>query len=199
LGALMKTDMKQWTLSIIDASRDEFKTFIANIPVHERKTVGKLKQWSAKDEVAHLGYWLEVFVKNIKARRSGKPLIDASDYLAMNDKAWEKHKDLSWAEVEEKLARAFQAIEKLMKALSVDALTDAKVLTLEPDRSSPRPLIKSLFYELIDHPVHHFVKLYQKHGANVTATTMLTRLQGVLEQPGVSKWTGDLSNQTFQV
>lgn len=80
-------DVKQWTLAVVNVSRKEFETFIKNIPAEERKATGRLKQWSAKDEIAHLTFWLETFVKNIQARRSGKPGIDITNHLALNDKA----------------------------------------------------------------------------------------------------------------
>jgi Protein of unknown function (DUF1706) len=185
----MKTDIKVWTLSVVDSSYHEFKTFIASIPEHERETVGQLKAWSAKDEVAHLGFWLETFAKNIKARRDGKPLIETNNYLAMNDKAWEQRKGWTWAKIEERLERAFNDIKKQNKALNLDELTNANVFTLEPKRSSPHPLVKSFLYELIDHPLHHFVKLYRKYDMTTQASATLTRLQKVLEQRGTAAWT----------
>jgi hypothetical protein len=33
----MKTDLKQWTVEIINASRYAFATFLENIPAKERK------------------------------------------------------------------------------------------------------------------------------------------------------------------
>ncbi len=85
----MKTAIKQWALEVIATSRNEFKTLISMIPPKQRDVSGKLKQWSAKDELAHLSFWLEVFAENIKASRNGGSLIDTSTYLVMNDKALE--------------------------------------------------------------------------------------------------------------
>ncbi|MGL4610730.1 MAG: ClbS/DfsB family four-helix bundle protein [Trueperaceae bacterium] len=115
----MKTAIKQWTLEIIAASRNEFETFIKDIPKTEHQKLGELKTWSAKDEVTHLSYWIELFVKNIKARRRNKRLTNTKDYLAMNDKAWGQRKDWSWAEVEEKLFKTFAELEKQIKALTL--------------------------------------------------------------------------------
>ncbi len=157
---------------------------IKHVPGKERKVVGQLKAWSAKDEIAHLTFWLETFVKNIKNRQSKNPLIDANNYLAVNDAAWARYKDLSWAEVEEKLSRVFDDIETQGKALRLEELTDASVFTLEG-----KPLVKSLLYEVVDHPLHHFVKLYRKYGKTKQALEALVRLETVLSQPGTSTWT----------
>lgn len=185
----METDVKQWTLEMIAASQNEFKTLISMIPPKQREGVGQLKQWTAKDEFAHLSFWLEVFAKNTKARRNGKALLDTSDYLAMNDAAWAERKDLSWSEIEAALTLALYEIEKQVKALSVDELTEAVMFTLEPQRKPPRPFIKSLLYDLIDHPLHHWVRLYKKFGHEAKAAQMLERVLQVLKKPGVSKWT----------
>jgi Protein of unknown function (DUF1706) len=185
----MKTDIKQWTLEVIATSRTEFKMLMSMIPPKQREVVGQIKQWSAKDELSHLSFWLELFAKNTKARRKGKALIDTSDYLAMNDNASEERKDWTWSEVDTALTRALEEIEKQVKALSVDELTEAEMFTLEPQRKSPRPFIKSLLYDLIDHPLHHWVKLYKKYGHEAKAADMLGRVSLTLKRPGVSKWT----------
>jgi hypothetical protein len=182
----MKTDIKQWTLEVISASRIEFQMFIKHIPTKERKVVGQLEAWSAKDEIAHLTFWLETFAKNLKNLRQGKPLTSTKNYLAMNDAAWEKRKDLSWSEVEEALAKAFADIEKQVGTLSIEELTDGKNFSLE---SWGRPLVKSLLYDLVDHPLHHFVKVYKKFGQDKKAAAMLERVALTLAQPGVAKWT----------
>ncbi|MCE7983842.1 MAG: hypothetical protein DYG89_21930 [Caldilinea sp. CFX5] len=54
----------------------------------------------SKDEIAHFVYWIDLFVTNGRARRSGQPLIDTSAYRAMNDRAWAERKDWTWREVE---------------------------------------------------------------------------------------------------
>jgi hypothetical protein len=182
----VKTDLTQWSLQIISVSREEFQTFIGTIPAKEREVVGGLKAWSAKDEIAHLTFWLETFAKNIKSLRQDKPLISTKNYLAMNDSAWEKRKDLSWAEVEANLAKTLTDIDKQVKMLSVEELTNGKTFSLE---SWGRPLIKSLLYELVDHPLHHFVKLYKRFGQDRKAREMLKRITRTLIQPGVAKWT----------
>jgi hypothetical protein len=172
--------LKQWIAAVINTMRGEFFSLMDSVPTNERTRLGQLKSWSPKDELAHLVYWLEVFVTNIQAKRDGKPLIDTRDYLAMNDAAWLERKDWSWNALENALLRVMDDLERLTELLSVEELTE----------SAPRPLVRSLMYELVDHPVHHFLALYQKLGAAPdTVAAMLIRIQQNIKQRGVAKWT----------
>jgi hypothetical protein len=184
----MKKDIHQWALTLIGASRREFDALIASLTADQRRAVGALRQWSPKDEIVHLAYWLEVFVGNIQARQHGRALTDTRDYLSLNDQTWHARKDWTWDEAENALKRAFMDIEGRVKGLSSQDLTDPDRLSLEPEGKSPRPLLKALIYELIDHPVHHFVGLYRKRHAEHEIAPMLERLLEVMNQPGVSKW-----------
>ncbi len=185
----MKSSIQDWSCALIAASHIELHTLIARMPAAQRTSEGKLKDWSPKDELTHLAYWIEVFVSNIDARREGRPLIDTRDYLAMNDAAWDARKDWSWQEVEENLDRVFAAVEVRLDGFSDADLIDPAVFTLEPDRASPKPLIRSLLYELYDHPLHHLVGLYRKFGDAEGLTAMLMRVSAALHMRGTAKWT----------
>lgn len=191
----MKQDAKEWTLSLIAAVRGEFEFFAAQIPKKERGVTGELKHWSTKDDIAHLCFWLEVFVKNIKSRRTGKTLISTSNYRIMNDQAWHESKDLSWSEIEVKLMSVFDEIEAEIKTLSLEEITDGNKFSVEPQRNPPRPLVKSLLYELVDHPFHHLVKIHRKLNNTDKANESLALLTAILKQPGFSKWTAAALNK----
>jgi Protein of unknown function (DUF1706) len=172
----MKKDIQQWALMLIGASGNEFKTLIASLNPDQRGAIGQLHKWSPKDEIAHLSYWLEVFLDNIQARQNGQELIDTHDYLTLNDQAWEVRKDWTWNDVELGLERTLKGIEVQIKSLSNEDLTDAERLSLESDQKVTRPLLKSLIYELIDHPLHHFLGMYQKLHNKHQIASMLERL-----------------------
>jgi hypothetical protein len=119
----MKKDVKQWVLTLIGASSTEFNTFIASLNPDQRSAIGQLHKWSPKDEIAHLTYWLEVFLGNIQARQEGQELIDTRDYLTLNDQAWEVRKDWTWNDIERVLERTLKGIEAQIKNLSSDPPT----------------------------------------------------------------------------
>jgi hypothetical protein len=184
----MRTDVKQWAFAVVDSSFNEFNTLIARIPPNQRSVVGKLKNWSPKDHIAHLTYWIDLFVTNIQACRKNLPLTATDDYLTMNDAAWQIRKDWSWNKIETDVACVFSDLKVQIKDLTAEDLIDVHRFTLEADQKSPRSLIQSLLYELIDHPVHHFARMYQAFGDEEGIKALLTRAQQVINQPGGSKW-----------
>ncbi len=190
----MGVDTKTWALALVGTARHEFTTLIARIPLDQRNTVGMLKQWSSKDELAHLAYWIEVFAHNIQACHKGQSLIDTRDYLAMNDKAWQTRKDWAWADIETNLSGVLANVEQQIKELSNEDLTEPQRLTLEADRKSPRPLVRSLIYEVIDHPLHHFMGISKRLGDKAQTNAMLKRMLQVMSVPGTSKWSATTRN-----
>lgn len=186
--ARVKVDLKAQTFTLLRSARSEFEHMLAHIPQAERTRVGQLKHWSPKDEIAHLAYWIDLFASNIQAIRTGAPLVDTRDYRAMNDRAWQVRQGWSWAEIEQAVAQALTAVETQIAALSAEELIDAKRFTLEPDRASPRPLLHSLIYELIEHPNHHFSGLYRKLGDEAAMSALFSRSLQTLSQLGSARW-----------
>ena len=181
----LQKDLKEWALELVQVSRLEFKHLIASIPAKQRDKAGELKKWSPKDELAHLAYWLEVFVGNIRAKRKGKPLTDTRDYLAMNDAAWEVRKGWSLEQIEAALEKVLGDLEKELKRFTLEELTDPAAFALE----RPRPFVRSLLYELIDHPMHHWAGLYRKLGKESKIGPMLGRILEAMSQRGIKRWT----------
>lgn len=181
----MNADIKPWALGLIDLVCLEVATVLKHLPSSHKRAKGELKSWSAKDEIAHLAYWLELFSGNIKAARSGKPLTNTRDYLAQNDAAWRVRNPWTWAEVELAWNAALLELETQVKSLSAQQLTDANSLATDPKR----PLIRSLIYEVIDHPLHHLVGLYSKMGKPEQINPLLERCSIALRQRGTAKWT----------
>jgi hypothetical protein len=187
----MKKDPKEWTLEIIKEVQNEFSVFLENVPPKDRNAKGELKKWSVKDEIAHLAFWFEIFVANIRACRAGNSLISTKNYLQMNDQAWGELKDLTWNEVEKKSLGALTEIAAEIKGLTIEELIEGAKFSVEPHRNPPRPLLKSLLYELIDHPFKHLVKLYTKQGNPKKAVASLIRISNTLKQPGFSQWSAN--------
>lgn len=180
----IRVDVQIWARAITAASRHECVALLAQVPVSQRQALGTLQGWSTKDELAHLAYWIELFARNIAAARAELPLIDTRPYLAMNDAAWHERKDWDWITVEQALLEAIDAVVVQLAVLSAEELTDGARLSVEPARRPPRPLIRSLLYELIDHPLHHLTGIYRRLGASVARAEMIARVTAVVEQPG---------------
>ena len=184
----MITDVKQWAFAVVDCSSNEFNTLFARIPPKQRSVIGELKNWSPKDQIAHLLYWIELFVSNIQACRKSHPLIATDDYLAMNDATWHIRKDWSWSKIETDLACVFSDLKGQIKDLMAEDLIDVHRFTLEANQKSPKSLLESLLYELIDHPMHHFLIMYKEFADEEGIKALLTRTQHVMSQTRESKW-----------
>ncbi len=185
----MKTQaIKQWAFSLINASSFEFDTLMARIPESQRGVVGELKKWSPKDQVAHLIYWIELFVANTKACRQGRAIVSTADYLTMNDSAWQERKDWTWPDVEANIARIFLDVRGQVQELSLEELIDARRYSVETDESGPKPILQSLAYELIAHPSHHFARMYWAFGDREGVDSLFARTLRVTNQSGVLTW-----------
>lgn len=180
----MASDIHQWTTSLIDFVRHEFHSVIDSLPTEQRDVVGSLQHWSAKDEMAHLVYWIEVLAGNIRAQLNNQPLTDTSDSLAMNDEAWHIRKDWTWEKVHNELEFALSHVKEQLTRLNPADLTDPQCFTIEYQNDSPYPLLHSLVYDLIDHPVLHFTDLYCKTGQVEKAVALFERTLVFLEQSG---------------
>ncbi|MEM8536141.1 MAG: hypothetical protein AAGF95_35275 [Chloroflexota bacterium] len=181
---MMASDIHQWTISLTDFVHDESRRLIDNLPAEQREAVGSLQQWSAKDELAHLVYWIEVLGSNIEAQIDGQPLTDTSDSLHMNDEAWHIRKDWTWEKVDNALEQALSHVKEQLTRLNSADLIDPQRFTIEYQNDHPYPLLHSLVYDLIDHPVLHFTELYCKTEQAEKATALVERTLVLLEQRG---------------
>ncbi len=165
---------------MIESSHLEFVKLMALVPLEQRRKSGQLEQWSIKDELLHLVYWLEVFCLNLQAQKSGKPLIDISDYLALNDQTWLERNKWTWKQLEAALEVVFANLETELKNL------DEREFIFAVDK---KPLANAVVYELFTHPLHHFQGIYNKLGLLLEREAMLKRVLVVLERRGFSRFT----------
>lgn len=75
----MKQELKEWIVSLIVEAKNELILFLKSIPQKEYDIKGELKKWSTKDQIAHLTFWFEIFVENIKACHKGESLISTKN------------------------------------------------------------------------------------------------------------------------
>lgn len=167
-------DLTAWTSALLDAADREFTTLIACVPPNQRQRIGELKNWSPKDQMAHLVYWLELYAKNLQARREGREPEDIRNYQERNDAAWHERREWTWDHLAEAWQTALQAVAAEFGRLP------------EPQQ---RAQMRSLIYELVDHPHHHYVRLYAKLGKPKQARALLARTEALLAQRGAARWT----------
>jgi hypothetical protein len=106
----------------------------------------------------------------------------------MNDVAWLERKDWTWLDIETNLARIFSDIRAQIQDSSSEQLTDAHRYSLGTSEAEPEPILQSLVYELIKHPVHHFVIMYRIFGDRVEIDSLFARTMQMTNQPDVLIW-----------
>ena len=179
----MKIDIHGWLDNVLQVSKHEFDELESHIPPKMHNAKGEADKWSAKDVFAHLTYWLEVFSNNVDARIQSKTLVDTKKYEALNREAWKLRNKLTWGKVRSDLDRALANIDTRMHRLTTEELMDALCFSI-----AGRPLVVDYMYELIEHPMHHWMILYRKAGAEEMAVAMLERVQKGVSQKGLMKW-----------
>jgi hypothetical protein len=176
--------VKGWALELIALTRSELQAFGARLEPEQRAAHGELRRWSVKDELGHLEFWVNTFSDNIAAKLEGRALKDIRDYQALNDQAWFERQRWTWTQLETALTETWARLETQVQALESAQFTDAAVFTLEP----PKPLVRTLLYEVVDHPLHHLVRLYLKTDQGQRVPDLLERVQGRLARRGMAVW-----------
>ncbi|NJL26861.1 MAG: ClbS/DfsB family four-helix bundle protein [Thermoanaerobaculia bacterium] len=179
----MEDNVYQWLDNVLRTSEHEFSVLESQIPSRMHDAMGAVDDWSAKDVVAHLTYWLEVFSYNIDARTHSETLVDTENYKVLNREAWKLRNILTWDKVRLDLDRAFKSVQSRVHGLTATQLTDASCFSLQG-----QPLVADYMYELIEHPMHHWVILYRRASREDMALGMLERVQEGISQKRFMKW-----------
>lgn len=186
--------IKPWVKELIQLMQKEIELFIARIPEDQRVVTTHLKNWSSKDEVNHLIFWNNVFIFNVQARQKNLPLLDPNNYLVMNDVAWFYGKGLTWKEIGNAIEKVFNEEQELVNSMSAEELTDGNTFTLGYTKSH-KAFLEDFMYEIVDHPLHHMVGMYEKFGNKKNAKEMLLRINEFIQNPDVKKWTSKSRNK----
>lgn len=179
----MELTIHKWLDRLLQTSKHEFVVLESHLSPEMHAARGEVDQWSAKDVFTHLTYWLEVFSHNIEARIDSETLVDTGNYKELNRKAWESRNKLGWCKVRSDLENAFENVKSSTHRLTAAQLTNASEFSI-----GGRPLVVDYMYELIEHPMHHWMILYSKASANEMATEMLNRVEERVSQKGLMKW-----------
>ena len=107
----------------------------------------------------------------------------------MNDVAWFYGKDLPWKDTKSSITKVVADLLALIASLSSEELVNEKIFSLGYEAKSPKPLIEDLLYEIVEHPLHHMMGMYNKFGNKKYAQEMLAGIDNFLQNPMVLSWT----------
>ena len=135
------------------------KVFVAGLSDDQRSSVGTYAQWSAKDLVAHLAYWIDHRAAVASARARGEePPPSPGHYEQANAACFQRFCNCSWDEVQ---AFAEAAYSKLVDA--VQALSEEQ-LVAPSSGSGGQTLWQNLVGTAYSHALMHMAEFHVSQG-----------------------------------
>lgn len=137
------------------ASHQAYEETLACIPPEHFDDIVLYGNWTVKDLMAHIGWWIETGAERVAAVRRGEPLEQFAYYDPINDKILERFKSTPLAEIQAMEARGWHAMEQQVLATSEAELFDEDRFPM----LQGRPLINLVMEETCDHYDGHLSDL----------------------------------------
>ena len=123
-----KPTTKEQMLDLIQKERTALEEFLAALTPEEMVRPGALGPWSAKDVMAHLLEWEQMFLGWYKAGSRGKipekpaPGFKWNQLPQLNQQIYEKYCDQSLAEVQKQFSASYRQVMKTIGVIRDDDL-----------------------------------------------------------------------------
>jgi hypothetical protein len=153
-------EYKKKLLELVEDARQREIAFIAELGEDERKEQGTFQEWSAKDELVHIGAWKGIMCERFRAFQAEQTPPAFDDWDAVNEEIFKRHAGDSWNEVVEYLDLSYQQMVEQIHALSEDGLMDGQRYPWLRGRSLFRQTIHNGYF----HPQGHIAFWYSKRG-----------------------------------
>ena len=163
-------------LTIIEQSRKGVAAFVSGLPDEEREAAGTYEQWCAKDNVAHLAYWVNERVERLEATARGdEPPPPPGHYEQANADCFQRYCQTPWDEVRTFAESSLNRLAEAVRRLSQDQL-------LAPSSGDGRPLWMDIVGYAYTHPLMHLAGYHIQHGRPLRAA-LLWQEWGALVAP----------------
>ncbi len=141
--------------------RQELDGLSEHLSPEEKARRGSLRQWSAKDMLAHLAFWSSHFNRQLEKALAGKDVPLAGDYYdQLNDGVLYEHLEQPFEEAQAEEAAAYRQFSGIIAGLSATDLLDAQKFAHLQGRSLLERILGTHGY----HPAFHFSDYYVKAG-----------------------------------
>lgn len=166
--------VKPRLLAALAGGQARLQTFADGLSDDERAAIGEERLWSAKDNVAHIAFW----VRNTSAifaaiRGEGEPPPFGDHNLQpTNECVFAEWRARPWAETLAEAQGAFAQLIADVERFSEEELTDTQRF---PSRQG-QPLAASALGTVVWHPAEHYAQYYMEHGAPARATAMQVQM-----------------------
>jgi hypothetical protein len=124
----------------------------------DRADPGTWQRWSAKDNVAHVTYYIDLATERLEAELRGEAVPPAGDEHEVNDAIYQKHQQDTWEQVRVFSENTFTRVIALIQSLTDDQLTRKDVFTSLRLSAGGRFISNTLV-----HPAEHFTTYFIQH------------------------------------
>jgi hypothetical protein len=153
-------------LTILEVSEAADQAFLASLSESDRAEQGSYEAWSAKDNLAHTGYWADFHAGRTAGWARGQKSEPSPQYDQANKAAYERFAGASWSDVEAFCMEAHARMVELIQSLEEAVLEGPSV------DSDGQPLWQALLGTSYSHKLTHYSEFYQKRGRNTDATRL---------------------------
>ncbi len=151
--------IKSQVIDLLETSRVVHQRFVDSLSDADRSAVATGDQWSVKDMVSHVVFWLECQEQRLSAILRGEtpPAFDNVDEV--NNDNFQAHRNDSWAQVTERIRHAFDELIAQTRRFSDSELSDVQRYT-----GQQNALYRSIVGNGYSHPLAHFAEHYVRKG-----------------------------------
>jgi tetratricopeptide (TPR) repeat protein len=167
--------MKRGLTELLQKGYQVEQEFIATLSDAERNAAGTLKNWTAKDSIAHNAYWRKHHAEAALAVLAGKTLTHTDDDQ-INDEVYSRYKDQSWEEIDSLVDASIQRMREAIESLSEEDLQRHDFYPWEQGRALWRELVTNMY----THPVIHLSDWHIKRGYPSRAAELYQEMTGQL-------------------
>jgi len=169
--------LKQKLVDLLEHAYRQEQIFVQSLSDEEYSAASTLRQWSAKDTIAHIAAWKERAAQVLTALQSGEPAPGFNGLDHFNARVFEEHQNLTWSDVLDKSAQAYGFLQEQTQATP-------NGLLIAPEASDPdnEPVWWFIVGVGCNHSLNHLAQHYIGRGNTSYAIEMQEEAAGPLFQ-----------------
>jgi tetratricopeptide (TPR) repeat protein len=178
---------KSVLIELLEKARTAEQSFWEGLSQQERRALGEVDAWSAKDVLAHISFWKARLAVELEAALHGGDLEPAGPFEEVNRRVFEDNRQRSWERLLDNDEQVYSRLMAALEALTDDMLDDAARFA----RTSGRPLWWRVGFTGYFHPLDHLSKFDIERGEAGLARELQERIaQEMGELDASDAWQG---------
>lgn len=170
--------MRETLLKAVEGGRQLHLDFVGRLTDEEKATTGTFEDWSGKDVLGHVLFWVENLNIHIQQAMYGNPLTDFDDYNTHNAEDYPRKKTLTWPEILDLLNVTF---DRMIRLLTEFPINEGDLLRDEWEKwTGGRTLQNAVLGSVIVHPLDHFVHWLLNHNRQADMEALVQKASDIL-------------------